>query len=89
MMERARRRVGTPQRRASLRLLFGCPPGRIRGSRLLLFVFLAVKARFGFTPDLTDTENADGKTLAAIAATYGIAEDKEISQVFELQARGT
>jgi len=55
----------------------------------LLFVFLAVKARFGFTPDLTDTENADGKTLAAIAATYGIAEDKEISQVFELQARGT
>jgi hypothetical protein len=56
--------------------------------RPVLFVFLAVATRLGFTPDLTDAENADGKTLAAVAATYGIAKDKEINQIFELQTRG-
>ena len=54
----------------------------------MLFVFLAVATRLGLAPDLTDTENADGKTFAAMAATNGIAEEKEISQIFELQTRG-
>jgi hypothetical protein len=54
----------------------------------LLFAFLAVEARLGLTPDPTDTENADGKTLAAVAATHGIAKDQEINQIFELQTRG-
>jgi hypothetical protein len=43
----------------------------------------------GVTPYLADLENADGKALAAVAATYGIAEDKEIDQIFGLQMRGT
>jgi hypothetical protein len=43
----------------------------------------------GVTPYLAKAENADGKTLAAIAATYGIAKDKEISQIFESQTGGT
>ena len=69
------------------RLIFECPPARIRCPRPVLLVFLAVAARVGFTPDLTDAENADGKTLAAGAATHGIAKDKEINQIFELQTR--
>jgi hypothetical protein len=73
----------------ALRLIFGCPPARLGCSRPSLFVFLAVEARVGFTPDHTDIEKADGKTLAAMTATYGIAKNKEISQIFELQARGT
>jgi hypothetical protein len=43
----------------------------------------------GVTPYLANAENADGKTLAAVAATYGIAKDKEINQIFEFQTRGT
>ncbi|MGD0482353.1 MAG: hypothetical protein ABSA42_19445 [Terracidiphilus sp.] len=57
--------------------------------RPVLFVFLAAATRIGFTPDLTDPGNADGKTLAAVAATHGIVKDKEITQIFESQMRGT
>ena len=69
--------------------IFGCPHAFIRCPRPVPSVFLAKKARVGFAPDHTDTENADGRTLAAIAATYGIAKSKEINQVFGLQTRGT
>jgi hypothetical protein len=55
----------------------------------VLFQFLAAATRLGFTPDLTDSENADGKTLAAVPATEGIAKDEEMAQIFESQMRGT
>jgi hypothetical protein len=55
----------------------------------VLFVFLAVEARIGFAPDQTDSENADGRTLAAMAASYGIAKDKEVHDIFGLQTRRT
>jgi hypothetical protein len=54
----------------------------------VLFVFLVVAARLGFTLDLTDTENADVKTLAAGAATDGRAQDKKICQVRHQKMRG-
>jgi hypothetical protein len=57
--------------------------------RPVLFVFLAATARLGFTPDLTNPENADGKTLAALAATHGMAKDKEVTEIFESQMRRT
>jgi hypothetical protein len=55
----------------------------------LLFVLLAMDPRLGLAPDRADTEDADKKTLAAVAATHGIAKDQEINQIFELQTRGT
>jgi hypothetical protein len=54
----------------------------------LLFVFLAMEPRLGLAPDHADIENADGKTLAAVAATHGIAKDHEGSQIFKVQTRG-
>ena len=70
-------------------MIFECPPAGIVRMRLVLFVFFAAATCFGFTPDLTDPENADGKTLAAVAATHGIAQDEEIAEIFEPQMRGT
>jgi hypothetical protein len=57
--------------------------------RLVFFVFLAVAAHLGITPDLTDTENADVKTLAATAATHSSAQDKKVCQICRLEVRGT
>jgi len=55
----------------------------------VLFVFFPVETRLGFAPDHTDHENADRRTLAAMAATNGIAKDKEVHDIFGLQTRRT
>jgi hypothetical protein len=53
-----------------------------------LVVFVANVTHVGVAPYLADPKNADVKTLAAVAATHGMAQDKEINQIFELQTRG-
>ena len=56
--------------------------------RLGLVFFVANVSRAGVTLYLADLKNADVRTLAAVAATYGMAQDKEINQIFRLQMRG-
>jgi hypothetical protein len=55
----------------------------------MLFVVLAIAARLGVTPDLTESENADVKTPSAFTASHRSAQDKKIDQVRRLKMRGT
>jgi hypothetical protein len=69
--------------------VFRSLPVRIRRPRRAVAGLLGGESRQGVTPYLANAENADVKTLAAIAATHGIAKGEEINQIFELQTRRT